>query len=37
MRLRKALVVGLNDYEVAPLEGCVNDAVKMAMAHLTSK
>ncbi|MEC1158107.1 peptidase C14 [Bacillus sp. AFS015802] len=29
MRLRKALVVGLNDYEVAPLEGCVNDAVKM--------
>lgn len=29
MRLRKALVVGLNDYENAPLEGCVNDAVKM--------
>ncbi|MFA1819609.1 caspase domain-containing protein [Virgibacillus oceani] len=29
MRLRKALVVGLNDYEAAPLEGCVNDAVKM--------
>jgi hypothetical protein len=27
--MRKALVVGLNDYPSAPLKGCVNDAVRM--------
>lgn len=27
--MRKALVVGLNDYPSAPLDGCVNDAVRM--------
>jgi len=29
MRLRKALVVSLTDYANAPLEGCLNDAVRM--------
>lgn len=28
--MRKALVVGINDYPGAPLQGCVNDAVQMA-------
>jgi hypothetical protein len=27
--MRKALVIGLNDYPSAPLSGCVNDAVRM--------
>jgi hypothetical protein len=28
--MRKALVVGINDYPSAPLRGCVNDAIAMA-------
>jgi hypothetical protein len=28
--MRKALVVGINDYSLAPLKGCVNDAVSIA-------
>ena len=28
--MRKALVVGINDYPVAPLKGCVNDAAAIA-------
>jgi hypothetical protein len=28
--MRKALVVGINDYPNAPLKGCVNDAIAMA-------
>ncbi|MBC9783484.1 caspase family protein [Heliobacterium chlorum] len=28
--MRKALVVGINDYPVNPLDGCVNDAVKVS-------
>jgi hypothetical protein len=27
--MRKALVVGINDYSTAPLNGCVNDAISM--------
>jgi uncharacterized caspase-like protein len=30
--MRKALVVGINDYAAAPLKGCVNDAHRMAAA-----
>lgn len=30
MVLRKALVVGINDYPKCPLSGCVNDAVQLA-------
>jgi hypothetical protein len=29
MQLRKALIVGLNNYPSAPLEGCVHDAIRM--------
>lgn len=28
--MKKALIVGINDYPTAPLRGCVNDAVSMA-------
>ncbi|WP_430626425.1 caspase family protein [Sulfobacillus thermotolerans] len=28
--MRKALIVGINDYPGVPLDGCVNDAVQMA-------
>ena len=28
--MRKALIVGIDDYKVSPLEGCVNDALAMA-------
>jgi hypothetical protein len=28
--MRKALIVGINDYPTAPLHGCVNDATSMA-------
>lgn len=30
--MRKALIVGLNDYPTAPLNGCVNDAHKVSAA-----
>jgi hypothetical protein len=30
--MRKALIVGINDYPSAPLNGCINDA--MAVANL---
>jgi hypothetical protein len=29
-KMRKALVIGINDYQGAPLQGCVNDAIAMA-------
>jgi uncharacterized caspase-like protein len=30
--MRKALLIGLNNYPGAPLSGCINDAIKMASA-----
>ena len=30
MGTRKALIVGIDDYSVVPLSGCVNDATDMA-------